>query len=133
MRASDVETLRSSLQRRRRIALGAAQRTTAAIGELRGAEHDSELEEGSQSEQQQYNLSRLGEVAQKEVALIDAALQRLDAGEYGLCRECGEAIGANRLAAVPFTVECADCAAGREEASAALRERAERTRIAPPE
>ena len=41
---------------------------------------------------------------------IEAALQRLDAGEYGLCEECGDDIPAKRLEIDPATERCIDCA-----------------------
>lgn len=43
---------------------------------------------------------------------IEAALRRLDEGEYGLCTDCGEVIGADRLAADPALARCAECIRG---------------------
>jgi DnaK suppressor protein len=48
---------------------------------------------------------------QREIARIDAALARLAAGEFGWCANCGEPIGAARLAADPTTALCVGCAA----------------------
>jgi DnaK suppressor protein len=45
------------------------------------------------------------------LAEIDDALARTIAGGYGLCVVCGEAIGAERLAARPSTDRCVRCAA----------------------
>jgi DnaK suppressor protein len=45
------------------------------------------------------------------VAQVDAAMARLDAGEYGVCERCGRPIAAERLQALPYTVHCIDCAA----------------------
>ena len=42
----------------------------------------------------------------RQVLLLDAALQRLDDGEYGYCVSCGEEIEANRLALDPATPFC---------------------------
>jgi len=42
---------------------------------------------------------------------IEAALKRLDAGDYGYCLECGEEIPAKRLAIDAVTERCVDCAA----------------------
>ena len=39
---------------------------------------------------------------------IDAALKRIDAGTYGICRVCGREIGEERLEAVPWTDLCID-------------------------
>lgn len=40
---------------------------------------------------------------------IDKALARLDAGTYGVCRDCGEEIPVSRLRAIPFAERCRDC------------------------
>ncbi len=133
MGASDLESLRSRLQQRRRLILEASRRAVAEIDQLRLAERDPEVEEESQSEQQQYDLSRLGEVEQQEIAQIDAALQRLDAGRYGLCRDCGDPIEAGRLEVLPYALDCPDCAARREEALATQRRLAGRQRTMTPE
>ncbi|HEY9163631.1 MAG TPA: TraR/DksA family transcriptional regulator [Magnetovibrio sp.] len=45
-----------------------------------------------------------------ELARIEAALKRIDAGVYGACVSCGEAIGKKRLEADPATPVCVDCA-----------------------
>ena len=44
-----------------------------------------------------------------EIAQIDSSLTRLSVGEYGICRHCGELIGAKRLAAVPHAQSCSLC------------------------
>lgn len=43
---------------------------------------------------------------QREVQSIEAALHRLDAGEYGFCITCGEAIEPERLSLNPATPFC---------------------------
>lgn len=40
---------------------------------------------------------------------IDAALKRIEEGAYGICSTRGEAIGEERLEAVPWTTQCIDC------------------------
>lgn len=123
MNALDLAGARLTLQRRRAELLEAHRRALSAIDQLRGAERDPERAEGSASEQLQYDLARLAEVEDRELARLDAALARLDAGAYGTCRSCGEEIDRGRLAALPFGLDCADCASGREEGEARERER----------
>ncbi len=48
---------------------------------------------------------------QAEIARVDAALQRIEEGEYGWCRGCGEAIGPKRLEINPAASQCVGCAA----------------------
>ncbi|MEQ8195674.1 MAG: TraR/DksA family transcriptional regulator [Rhodospirillales bacterium] len=40
---------------------------------------------------------------------IEAALKRIEAGEYGECLDCGVAIPAKRLEIDPATAYCVDC------------------------
>lgn len=44
-----------------------------------------------------------------EIAAIDAALERLQAGTFGQCLRCGEAISAGRLQAQPSAATCLAC------------------------
>lgn len=48
-------------------------------------------------------------VARETLGLIDAALRRLDAGDYGVCVACGKAIPAKRLKVVPWAGRCLAC------------------------
>jgi DnaK suppressor protein len=41
---------------------------------------------------------------------IEAALRRLDEGNFGWCANCGEFIGAERLDLDPTLMRCVDCA-----------------------
>jgi DnaK suppressor protein len=114
VRAKDLENLRSDLQRRRLTILETARRAQAELEALRGAERDPEFEESAQSEHEQYTLSQLGEVQRRQISMIDAALARVEAGEYGLCVDCGAEIDPKRLAVLPFALLCTECATRRE-------------------
>jgi DnaK suppressor protein len=46
---------------------------------------------------------------------IEQAIQRLDAGRYGSCTECGCDISERRLRALPFAVRCQECEGEREQ------------------
>lgn len=46
-----------------------------------------------------------------------AALARIEAGDYGLCRECGEPIDPRRLDFDPTVALCIGCARSAEESS----------------
>ena len=45
----------------------------------------------------------------QEMGAILEALDRITAGEYGLCTECGAPIGQRRLEVVPEASHCIDC------------------------
>lgn len=46
---------------------------------------------------------------------IDAALRRIEDGDYGYCLSCGEAIAPARLEFDPATPLCIECATREEE------------------
>lgn len=46
------------------------------------------------------------------VRKIDAALKRIEEGEYGYCAGCGEEIALKRLEIDPTATHCAPCASG---------------------
>lgn len=52
---------------------------------------------------------RIRDRERKLLSKIEAAIQRIEDGEFGLCEECGEAIGEKRLQARPVTTLCIDC------------------------
>lgn len=51
--------------------------------------------------------------ARERLAAADAALARMDAGEYGTCVDCGTQIPTARLEARPLSIRCVECAAKR--------------------
>jgi DnaK suppressor protein len=50
----------------------------------------------------------------QQVVQIEAALDRLNRGKYGFCRDCEEFIGLPRLRALPFAQRCSTCQARAE-------------------
>ena len=45
----------------------------------------------------------------RQLEAVDAALGRLDAGTFGVCRSCGRSIPEARLEARPWAPLCIDC------------------------
>lgn len=54
-------------------------------------------------------LFNLSETQQQRIRDIDAALERIAIGEYGICAECGEDISPRRMEVRPFSRYCIDC------------------------
>jgi DnaK suppressor protein len=54
-------------------------------------------------------LLNLGEAQRQKIRDIDAALERLAAGEYGICARCGEEIDPKRMTVRPFSRYCIEC------------------------
>lgn len=55
-------------------------------------------------------LESMGVSGQHEIKMIDAALMRIEDGEYGSCTKCGAEIGDKRLDVLPYTPYCRNCA-----------------------
>ncbi|MBI1419010.1 MAG: TraR/DksA family transcriptional regulator [Limimaricola sp.] len=71
---------------------------------------DPDWEEQAVERETDEVLEQMGRSAATEIARIDAALARLDSGEYGYCTKCGAEIEPARLDAVPETPFCSNCA-----------------------
>ena len=59
--------------------------------------------------EQQRDLA-LRDRSRAELGRVEAALQRLDDGTYGMCASCGNPIAPERLEAIPWAPLCIDCA-----------------------
>jgi RNA polymerase-binding transcription factor len=95
------------------VQVAALEREFTAIAEAAGSagtddEHDPE---GATLAFERQHTAALLQAARERVAAIDAALDRLRAGQYGVCTRCGQPIGVDRLAARPAALTCIRCAA----------------------
>jgi DnaK suppressor protein len=70
--------------------------------------YGSQAAAASQVFAQQRDLA-LRDKAEKELALVEGALARLDAGSFGRCLRCGGAIAEGRLEALPWAAYCIAC------------------------
>ena len=111
LEAAQVERLHAELGRLKRDAMAGVRR---ASGELSG--EDAELfrdlgltGDGALAEAEfERDVAGAGQVRAALTAIV-AAEGRLAAGEYGLCEDCGEAIGFARLEAHPAASRCVHC------------------------
>ena len=51
----------------------------------------------------------LEENSEHVLRAIDAALQRIEDGTFGMCETCGQPISEERLEAIPYATQCIDC------------------------
>jgi DnaK suppressor protein len=106
----DVPAVRSELEALR-------ERVIAATEQGAGAAQPVELDQtrvGRLSRMDALQGQEMARAAERrretEVRKIDAALARLDSGDYGWCVSCGEEIAAERLRLDPAVPVCIDCA-----------------------
>tara|TARA_R110001599_G_scaffold122905_2_gene295067 strand:- start:1127 stop:1450 length:324 start_codon:yes stop_codon:yes gene_type:complete len=72
--------------------------------------HSGDWAEQAQERENDEVEDAIGLETTQSIADTRAALARLDAGTYGHCVRCGEAIGAARLEALPTAAHCVNCA-----------------------
>src|SRR6476469_8880262 len=73
-------------------------------------EHDPE---GATIAFERSQVATLVRQAEHDLGEIDAALERITDGTYGVCEDCGEPIGEGRLDARPAARWCIRCATRR--------------------
>jgi DnaK suppressor protein len=109
--AAQVQRLQGELGRLKAEALAAVRR---ASGELSGEDADLFRDlgltgDGALAEAAfERDVAGAGQVRAALMAIV-AAERRLQSGEYGLCEDCGEAIGLPRLLAQPAATRCVKC------------------------
>ncbi len=82
-------------------------------GAMEGAEVQDEAERSEADVQSELEFALL-QMQGETLDQITEALERLDRGRYGFCRDCGASISAQRLQALPFATRCRGCEQKRE-------------------
>ena len=75
------------------------------------AASDTEASEESDHERLQALIAEL----KSKLEAIEAALERIKKGTYGICQTCGNLIDTDRLAAMPTALLCMDCEAKKKK------------------
>ena len=100
-RIAELQALLTQLERQR------AGVVTASLESNADDEHDPEgATIGFERAQLDATIASTGE----QVARLRAALERIDAGTYGVCEVCGSAIPEARLEVRPDATRCVGCA-----------------------
>ena len=84
----------------------------AAIGVDRGS-YDDGFADSGQVTAERGEVDALVGSLRDTLNEIESALEKLDAGSYGLCEVCGGPIGEARLEAMPAARLCISCASAR--------------------
>jgi DnaK suppressor protein len=77
-------------------------------------ENLSDLSDQATAETDQNFFIRLREREQRLLKKIDEAIDRINAGTFGICESCGGEISLKRLKARPVTTLCIDCKTKQE-------------------
>ncbi len=107
MEEREIESFRLLLQDRRKELLDGAGRTVHRMTD--GKENYPEPVDRAALESDRNATLRIRDRERKLIAKIEEALERIADGTFGVCEECGEQIGADRLHARPVTTLCIEC------------------------
>ena len=104
----DVQPYKDALLRKRVEILG-----TGGIKPLQ-ASMENNTRQGDMADQASGNNEvhiqlKLKQTDAKILQAIEEALERIQKGSYGVCRDCGEPIAEARLNAIPWTRVCIAC------------------------
>lgn len=80
------------------------------FGEGGGLDYDSNFADSSQVTAERGEAEALAASLKETLDEVEAALQKFEAGTYGVCEECGKRIPPARLEAKPAATYCIDCA-----------------------
>lgn len=113
MTAAEITWFRDFLSSRRAELLGEAGRTLS--GMVDGKENFPEPADRAALESDRNATLRIRDRERKLINKIEEALQRIEDGHFGVCEQCGEEIGSDRLRARPVTTLCIQCKGEQEE------------------
>ena len=105
MDAPDRSAARAALEAERRRLVAELGEAIVAPGQMT---YGSQAAAASHVFAQQRDRALRGRATQ-QLALVEAAIARLDDGTYGICQRCGRPIAAERLEALPWAAHCIEC------------------------
>ena len=117
-----IATFRRRLEKEHAELSGLLAKTESERRDLGGKKRGDEGEQAALSYHRDLLHSQT-DSGRSQLRLVADALDRLDTDEFGICEECGRAIGLKRLEAVPWTAYCRDCQEEVESESGAHSER----------
>ena len=116
---AELAELEALLHERRTGDVAEAQRMAESLGVLLASRSESTADdehdpEGPTLSSEWSRLQALRSDAAHDIVAVDAALERLHRGTYGICIRCGRSIGVDRLRARPTAELCISCAIAAE-------------------
>lgn len=107
MEREKLEYFRGVLQEEMRVLLEEAGKTVSEMS-VDTTNFPDPNDRATQESDRSFEL-RIRDRERKLLSKIRDAIERLDAGEFGICEVCGEDISEARLKARPVTTLCIDC------------------------
>ncbi len=108
MNKKELEKARKTLEQMRREVLAEVQDKYAASREI-GESNMPDLADVSSNAYNREMLLNLSDAQHRKLQDIEAALERLETDEYGVCVGCGDEIAPRRMEVRPFSRYCIEC------------------------
>jgi len=105
-----LESTRQSLTGRRRELEAELERLTKPPSEGANVSFGKRVGEGTAEAVERLSTTATARSIASSIADIDRAIEKVDAGSYGICDACGRPISPARLEALPATAFCVECA-----------------------
>jgi DnaK suppressor protein len=106
MNKRDLKKFKAALDEKRESIISTAKK--AHWENMEDTRHGDFVDQASDDNEVHVNL-RLLQIDAKLLRAIEAAIDRIEKGSYGICTSCGQDIGLARLKAVPWTSVCIEC------------------------
>ena len=113
MKKKDLDFFKKLLTERLQSLLSEASGTVSAMTDEKPSFPDP-TDRASLEAERNFEL-RIRDRERKLIGKIKDALDRIEDGTFGICDECGEDIGEERLRARPVTTLCIDCKKKQEK------------------
>ena len=118
MKKKDIEYFRELLSNRLEELLAQADNTVS--GMTAPKENFPDPTDRATLESDRNFMLRIRDREHKLIKKIKKALERIEAGTFGVCESCGEDIDMKRLKARPVTTQCIECKTKEEAFEKAL-------------
>ncbi|MDA8174019.1 MAG: RNA polymerase-binding protein DksA [Nitrospiraceae bacterium] len=111
-REAAIQGIKDDLAKQRETIIGEAEVAITALPEQTVF---PDLGDQASAETDRNFMLRLRGREQKLLKKIEEAIERIEAGSFGICETCGEPIDIKRLRARPVTTMCIECKTEQEE------------------
>jgi len=106
---ADVARYRDALLRKRGELLGGAGAKPLQWTMENNSGRQGDMADQASGTNEVHIQLKLKQTDAKILQAIEEALERVEQGTYGLCRDCGKPVAAARLEAIPWTRVCISC------------------------
>ena len=116
--AMNTETIRKGLRSRLAELREESDQAAALVSELRSDVRDEPVGDEVDMGAKASDLDREASIVtglKDRIGEVRHAMERLDAGRYGWCEECGDSIPAERLLVFPAATLCVSCKSAQEK------------------